>query len=141
MGAERLLLITLLLNLGVMAAIAAVLVRSVAFKRFLYLEQRGVRQKLAFALFIALPLMGGVWIRLTVPAFRAADLSLAGSLLAGLMGGFGVGLLGGVIVALPAALAGHEWLALPMMLAAGAAGGLLRRTAPNQEEVWACSPF
>lgn len=141
MGAERLLLITLLLNLGVMAAIAAVLVRSVAFKRTLYLEQRRTRQKLAFALFVALPVMGGVWIRLAVPAFRAADLSLAGSLLAGLMGGFSVGLLSGAIVALPAALVGHEWLALPMMLAAGAAGGLLRRAAPNQEEVWAFSPF
>ncbi|MGH9392588.1 MAG: sensor histidine kinase, partial [Terriglobales bacterium] len=35
----------------------------------------------------------------------------------------------------------HEWLALPMIVLAGATGGLLRHAAPNQEEVWAFSPF
>lgn len=141
MDTERLLLITLLLNLGVIAAIAAVLVRSVAFKRYLYLEQRGTREKIIFALFVALPLMGGVWIRLAVPAFRAADASLAGAVLIGLMGGYGAGVVGGAVIALPAAVVGGEWLALPVMLAAGWVGGLLRQAAPNHEEVWAFSPF
>jgi len=141
MDTERLLLITLLLNLGVIAAIAAVLVRSVAFKRYLYLEQRGTREKIIFALFVALPLMGGVWIRLAVPAFRAADAGLAGAVLIGLMGGYGAGLAGGAVIALPAAVVGGEWLALPVMLAAGWVGGLLRYAAPNHEEVWAFSPF
>ncbi|HVA62200.1 MAG TPA: histidine kinase [Terriglobales bacterium] len=141
MDTERLLLITLLLNLGVIAAIAAVLVRSVAFKRYLYLEQRGTREKIIFALFVALPLMGGVWIRLAVPAFRAADAGLAGAVLIGLMGGYGAGLVGGAVIALPAAVGGGEWLALPVMLAAGWVGGLLRYAAPNHEEVWAFSPF
>jgi two-component system LytT family sensor kinase len=141
MPGERLLLITLLLNLAVIAAIAAVLARSVAFQRCLFADERNKRQTLGFALFVALPLMGGVWIRLAVPAFHAADLSLAGSMLIGLMGGYGAGLLGGTIIAVPAVVGAHEWLALPLWLLAGVLGGLLRSAASNQEEVWAFSPF
>ncbi|HEY8055684.1 MAG TPA: histidine kinase [Terriglobales bacterium] len=141
MPGERLLLITLLLNLAVMAAIAAVLARSVAFQRCLYAEERKPRQTLAFTLFVALPLMGGVWIRLAVPAFHAADLSLAGALLIGLMGGYRAGILGAAIIAVPAVVGAHEWLALPLWLLAGVLGGLLRHAAPNLEEVWAFSPF
>lgn len=138
---ERLLLITLLLNLGVMAAIAAVLVRSVGFKRYLYKEDRSLRDKLLFTIWLALPLAGAVGIRLAVPTFRAADLSLQGALLLGLMGGYTAGGLGGAIIAVPAVLAGGEWLALPVMVMAGWAGGFLRRAAPHQEEIWAFSPF
>src|SRR6185312_12709424 len=141
MNSERLLLITLLLNLGVMAAIAAVLVRSRAFQRCLFRDRRSLRQTVAFALFVALPLMGGVWIRLAVPSFRAADLTLAGSLLIGMMGGGFAGVLGGAIIGLPALLGGGELLALPVAVAAGVAGGLLRRAAPTGDEVWAFSPF
>jgi two-component system LytT family sensor kinase len=140
MAIDRLLLITLLLNLGVMAAIAAVLVRSLAFQRCLYTEPRRGRARLAFTLFVALPLAGGVWIRLAVTSFHAGDLSLAGSLLLGLMGGYAAGVGGGALVALPAMIA-HEWLALPLFAAAGAAGGLLRQAAPNLEEIWDFSPF
>ncbi|MGH9488509.1 MAG: sensor histidine kinase [Terriglobales bacterium] len=141
MNNERLLLITLLLNLAVIAAIAAVLVRSVSFQRCLYADERRWRHRLAFTLFLALPLMGGVWIRLAVPSFQAADISLAGALLIGLMGGYRAGLLGGAIISFPAVAVGHEWLTLPMLLLGGWAGGLLRRAAPNREEVWAFSPF
>ncbi len=140
MASERLLLITLLLNLGVMAAIAAVLVRSLAFQRCLYAEPRRGRARLGFMLFVALPLAGGVWIRLAVTSFHAGDLSLAGALLIGLMGGYAAGLGGGALIALPALIA-HEWLALPLLAAAGAAGGLLRQAAPNREEIWDFSPF
>jgi two-component system, LytTR family, sensor kinase len=140
MATERLLLITLLLNLGVMAAIAAVLVRSLAFQRCLLAEPRRGRTRLAFMLFVALPLAGGVWIRLAVTSFHAADLSLAGALLLGLMGGYAAGLGGGALIALPGLVA-HEWLALPLFIAAGTAGGLLRQTAPNLEEIWDFSPF
>jgi two-component system LytT family sensor kinase len=41
----------------------------------------------------------------------------------------------------PAALGGHEWLALLMGTFAGWAGAVCRRAAPNQEEIWAFSPF
>lgn len=140
-SSERLLLITLLLNLAVMAGIAAVLVRSVGFKRYLYKEDRSLRDKLLFTIFLALPLAGGVGIRLAVPAFRAADLSLQGALLLGLMGGYTAGGVGGAIIAVPAVLGAGEWLALPLMVAAGWAGGFLRRAAPHQEEIWAFSPF
>lgn len=140
-SSERLLLITLLINLGVMAAIAAVLVRSLGFRRYLYNDTRALRERCIFALFLALPLAAGVWIRLAVPAFRAADLSLQGALLIGLMGGYVAGFLGAGIIALPAVAAGHEWLALPLMLLAGWAGAGLRQAAPNSEEVWAFSPF
>jgi len=141
MGSERLLLITLLLNLGVIAAIAAVLVRSHAFQRYLFQDRRSLAERLGFALFVALPLMGGVWIRLAVPSFQAADLSLPGSLLIGVMGGLNAGAVGGALIALPAVAGVGQWLALPLFVAAGLAGGLLRRAAPSPEEVWAFSPF
>lgn len=141
MGSERLLLITLLLNLGVIAAIAAVLVRSLAFQRYLFQDRRSLAERLAFALFLALPLMGGVWIRLAVPSFQAADLSLAGALLIGLIGGLNAGALGGALISLPALVGAGQWLALPLFAAAGLAGGLLRRAAPGPEEIWAFSPF
>ncbi|HXR97907.1 MAG TPA: histidine kinase [Terriglobales bacterium] len=141
MSPERLLLITLLLNLGVMAAIAAVVVRSMAFRRYLYLETRDLRQKLMLALFLVFPLVAGVFIRILVPNFRAADLSLQGTLLMGLMGGYTAGFATAGALGLAAAFGAQQWAALPVLLVAAWVGGVLRRSAPSLEEVWAFSPF
>lgn len=140
MDSGTLLPVSLLLRLGVIAAIAAVLARSMVFKRYLYQEHRTWRQKSIFALFIAVPVALGVMIRLSTP-FTPADVSLEGALLIGVLGGQGAALIGALVIAAPAVLAGAAWLSLPMMLLAGWAGALLRRAAPNQEEIWDFSPF
>src|SRR5690348_2063158 len=121
---QHLLLVAVLLKLGVIATIAAVLVRSMAFKRYLYREERNLRQKLIFTLFLVIPLGGDVMMRLLVPGFGIADLTLPGALLIGVMAGQTAGLVGGFCIGLPAAVVGGEWLGLGMAVAAGLAGGL-----------------
>ena len=137
----RLLLVGLLIKLGIIASIAAVLVRSLAFKRYLYRDRRGLREKLMFTLFLIIPLAGGVFVRILVPGFSAGDLGLPGAMLIGLMAGQLAGLAGGVAIALPALAGAHEWLALPMGVLGGLAGSLCRNLAPNTEEIWNFSPF
>ncbi len=141
MNSQRLLLIGLLIQLGVMASIASVLVRSVAFKRYLYRDDRTLRDQFILVLFLTFPLAAGVIIRILVPSFSPADLSLQGALLIGLIAGEFAGILGGAMIATPALLWAHEWLSLPLIAGAGLIGGVLRHAAPNQEEVWAFSPF
>ena len=136
----RLLLVALLLKLALIAAIASVLVRSVLFKRYLYKEERSLREKLIFVLYLTIPLAGGVGIRLLVKSFSMADLTVPGAMLIGLLAGQIAGLAGGAVIALPA-LWVHEWLSLPMALLAGWCGGLCRRVAPDYDEIWAFSPF
>ncbi len=136
----RLLLVALLLKLALIAAIASVLVRSVLFKRYLYKEERTLREKLIFVLYLTIPLAGGVGIRLLVKSFYMADLTVPGAMLIGLLAGQIAGLAGGAVIALPALWA-HEWLSLPMSLLAGLSGGLCRRLAPDYDEIWAFSPF
>ncbi len=137
---RRLLLIQFLVQLGVIASVASVLVRSMLFQRYLYRETRKLKEKLIFASFIALPLAGGIAMRKLVH-FAAADLILPGSVLVGLMAGQVAGVVAGGVMGLPALLLGHELLAVPFGVFAGWIGGICRITAPNYEEVWAFSPF
>lgn len=138
---QHLVLVAFLLKLGVIATIAAVLVRSMAFKRYLYRDERNLRQKLIFTLFLVIPLAGDVMMRLFVPGFGIADLTLPGVILIGLMAGQTAGVVGGFFVALPAAAAAGEWLGLVVAVVAGWAGGLCRTAAPSTEEIWHFSPF
>ncbi len=138
---QRAILIGFLMKLGVMATIAAVVVRSVAFKRVLYAPQRNRRQRLALALFFIIPFGGDGIMRALSPAFGIADLTLPGAVLTGLMGGQLAGVLGGICIALPGAVFGHEWLGLGLAALAGWAGGLCGRAAPTTEEIWGFSPF
>jgi two-component system LytT family sensor kinase len=138
---QHLLLVNLLLKLGVIAAIASVLVRSRVFKRYLYLERRNLRQRLVFTAFVSLPLAAGVAIRLTVPSFSSADLMMQGAFLVGLMAGQLAGAVSGAVIAAPALGVAHEWLALPLGVVAGLCGAICRGAAPNLEEIWTFSPF
>src|SRR5260370_29317401 len=97
-------LIHLALKLGVAAAVSSSLVRSKEFKLLLFREERTFRQKVYLALCIALPIMAGVWIRLSVKSFLAGDLSFETALLLGVIGGRWAGSLGGVLI-------GHSRLA------------------------------
>jgi two-component system LytT family sensor kinase len=134
------LLLTLLLHVGAAASICAWLARSATFRKVLFTELRDSDQKLKLMLFVTPPLAFGVFLRIVGQPYRAADLTLEGSFLLGLLGGRVVGPLGGSIISLPAFLH-HEWLSMPVAAAAGLVGGLIRQTLPNTEEIWRLGPY
>jgi len=136
---QRLILITLLIKLGVMAAVASAVMRSRYFKALLFNEQRTLTQKVHLTLFICIPLSLGVWIRLSVRNFFAADVGLECAILMGALGGRFTGALGGAMVGLPALLHG-EFLAMPFDVLAGLLSGVLR-TLAQHEDIWSFSPF
>ena len=136
----RLILVNLLIKLGVAAALSSALVRSKEFKSLLFREQRETRHKIYLALWMAIPIALGVWIRFSAKSFLAGDLSLETTLLLGVIGGRLSGGVGGALLSLPAALHG-EWAAMPLNVLAGIVAGQLRRVAPEQEDIWSFSPF
>jgi two-component system LytT family sensor kinase len=62
-NSHNLILITLLVELGVAAAVASSLARSNRFKRLLLLRERTPRETLALLAWICVPLMLGVLVR------------------------------------------------------------------------------
>ena len=110
------------------------------FKRLLFREHRATRHKIYLALWMAIPIALGVWIRSSVKSFFAGDLSLETSLLLGVIGGRLSGGVGGALMAIPAVFHG-EWAAMPLNVFAGIVAGQLRRAAPEQEDIWSFSPF
>jgi two-component system, LytTR family, sensor kinase len=136
----RLILIHQLIKLGVATVVASTLVRSKEFKFLLFREERTFRQKVYLVLWFALPIMVGVWIRISVPSFLAGDLSFETALLLGVIGGRWAGSLGGVLVAIPALLH-HEWAAMPFDVLSGFVAGQLRTWAVDKDDIWSFSPF
>jgi len=137
---QRLVLITLLVKLGVAAAVASALVRSVRFKSLLFRENRSLRENLLLVLFIGLPFALGVVVRSTVRNFLAADMSFEAAILMGVIGGRIAGAMGGGLVALPTLIQG-EWLTIPFNIFTGFVAGMLRDVATDREAVWLFSPF
>ena len=135
---HELLLVTLMAKVAVAAILATMLVRFPWFRRILLTERRDWPERLVFAACFGIPLVAGVGSRLVLQ-YQAADLSLAGSFLAGLIAGPYAGALVGLGVGLPATLAG-EVAALPFAVGCGFAGGGLREVCPK-EEIWKFSPF
>jgi two-component system, LytTR family, sensor kinase len=133
-------LVPLLLKLGVMASIASILARSRYFKGMLMLENRTLGERLALSLWLSVVFGGGVATRIVAPEYRAADLALEGSLIAGLVGGYVSGLLSGVLISLPGMVVG-EHSGMPLLAGVGVLGGLLRDLAPSPDEIWHFSPF
>src|SRR5919107_3109797 len=109
--AEQILLTTLMVKLAVVAVLATMLVRFPWFRRILLTEKRDWPERLIFAGSLGLPLTFGVLSRLLLN-YDAADLTLAGSFLAGLLAGPYAGAIVGVMVGVPPVIAG-EWIALP----------------------------
>ena len=136
----HLILIHLLIKLGVAAALSSALVRSQEFKKLLFSEERDTAHKIYLALWMAIPIALGVWIRFSAKSFLAGDLSLETALILGVVGGRLSGSLGGALMALPAVLHG-EWAALPLYAFAGGVAGQLRRIAPEHDDIWSFSPF
>src|SRR5215470_9607342 len=99
---QRLILVNLLVKLGVAAAVASALVRSVEFKSLLFREDRTLKQKIYLVLWIGIPLALGVWIRFSAKSLTAGALSFATALILGVIGRRFTGVLGGSLVGLPA---------------------------------------
>ncbi|MGH9512255.1 MAG: sensor histidine kinase [Terriglobales bacterium] len=137
---SRLILVNLLIKLGVAAAAASILVRSVEFKSLLFREKRSLKQRIYLILWIAGPLALGVWIRFIQKSFLAGDLSFETTILLGVVAGRFSGVAGGALLALPAVLHG-EWATLPFNLLCGLVAGQLGRLAPDREDIWSFSPF
>src|SRR4051812_21863589 len=137
---DKLVAISLLVQLGIAAAIASALVRSKEFKNLLFAPARTTTQTIYLVLWICIPFSLGVVVRLSTPNFIAADLSFEAAILIGIVGGPLAGIIGGIGVGLPAAVH-QEWLALPVCVLAGILAGGLRRISPSEEEVWSFTPF
>ena len=136
----RLIWINLLVKLGVAAAVSSSLVRSVEFKSLLFREERSLRQKIYLVLWFGLPITIGVWIRFSAKSFLAGDLSFETALLLGVIGGRWAGVLGGILMALPALVHG-EWATLPFGVLCGFIAGQLRTMALDKDDIWSFSPF
>jgi two-component system, LytTR family, sensor kinase len=136
----RLILIHLLLKLGVATVMSSTLVRSLEFKSLLFREERTTRQKIYLALWFALPIMLGTWIRIAQKSFLAGDLSFETTLLLGVVGGRLCGSLGGVLMGVPPLLHG-EWAAMPFLVGCGFLAGQLRTMAIDKDDIWSFSPF
>jgi len=136
---SKLILITLLVELGVAAAVASSLARSNRFKRLLLLKQRDLRETLSLVAWICVPLMLGVLVRIRVQNFLAADLSFEATAILGLLMGPGAAMVGGIALAIPA-MGHHEFLALPVNLLVAAIFGAYRRFA-GEENIWSFSPL
>ncbi|HUV69826.1 MAG TPA: histidine kinase [Terracidiphilus sp.] len=136
---DTLIMITLLVKLGVAAAVASALARSRVFQRLLFAEHRSSGQTAALVAFLVVPLTLGVWVRTKVPNFLAADISFETVILLGLLVGPGWAMLGGIVLSAPAVLH-HEYLALPFNAALGLAAGLLGRFV-EMDEIWSFTPF
>src|SRR5689334_9305776 len=135
---ERALLTTLVFKLAAMAALATMLVRYRRFRHILIFERRAWPDRLTFAFSLGIPLAAGVAGRLLL-GYNAADLTLEGSFLAGLIAGPYAGAVVGAMVGIPPLGIG-EWGALPFAVGCGFAGGGLRELCPK-EAIWHFSPF
>lgn len=141
-------LINLLVKLGLAAAIAAGLVRSVEFKSLLFREQRSWRDKIYLILWLvvsawigkALALGVWIWLKLAPPNPLIGDLSLEITILLGALAGRSTGAIGGALLAVPGIFSG-AWLMVPLNAAVGALAGQLRHFIPHDEEIWSFSPF
>jgi two-component system LytT family sensor kinase len=131
-------LLTLMAQLAIVAVLATMLVRFPWFRRILLTEKRDWPERLIFASSLGLPLTFGVLSRLLLN-YDAADLTLAGSFLAGLLAGPYAGAIVGAMVGVPPFIAG-EWIALPFAVGCGFAGGGLREICPK-EAIWHFSPL
>jgi two-component system LytT family sensor kinase len=138
LSAEQVLLTTLVVKLAVMAALATMLVRYRRFRHILIFERRGWGDRLILALALGLPLTAGVASRLLLN-YNAADLTLEGAFVVGLIAGPYAGAIVGLVVGMPP-LANGEVIALPFAVGCGFAGGGLRELCPK-EAIWHFSPF
>ena len=132
-------LVTLLIQMGVIAAISTILVRFDTFKRMLFNEKLGWPRKFYLIGIIGAIFGVGVLARLLLN-YKAADLTLPSTLLVGILAGPAAGACVGIIIGLPTLLF-HEYLALPLAVLYGLYGGLIFLKEPSLEKRMDFSPF
>ncbi|MFL6426613.1 MAG: sensor histidine kinase [Acidobacteriaceae bacterium] len=135
----RLILISLLIKLGIAAAVSSALARSRVFKRLLFAEDRTAGETIGLLACICIPLTLGVWARVTVPNFLAADIAFETTVILGVLLGPWWAAVGAAFLAIPAMLHG-EFLTLPVHLCVALIAGLYGRLV-EPEDVWSFSPF
>jgi len=139
-ASDNLILITLLVKLGVAAAVASSLARSMRFKRLLLRGAERTRaETMALVGWILVPLTLGVLVRVRVPNFLAADLSFEGTILLALLFGPAAAFAGGVVLALPAVMH-REYFALAVNLCVAAIFSTFREFV-DEEDIWSFSPL
>jgi two-component system LytT family sensor kinase len=138
LSTDQVLLTTLLVKLAVMAASATILVRFRRFRQFFIFEKRPRPDRLTFALTLGGLLSAGVVARLLL-GYNAADLTLEGAFIAGLIDGPYAGVLVGAMVGVPPLFVG-EWGAPFFAIGCGFTGGGLRELCPK-DVLWQFSPF
>src|SRR6188472_4596891 len=117
LSADQYLLTTLMVKLAVVAILATMLVRLPWFRRILLTEKRDWPERLVFAASLGVPLTAGVVSRLLIN-YDAADLTLSGAFLAGLLAGPYAGAIVGGVIGIPPLIAG-EWIAFPFAIGCG----------------------
>jgi two-component system LytT family sensor kinase len=133
--------ITLLVRIGVVASLASLFVRFKSLRQLLVQEDRTLGQRMQLALWFCAMFGTGVFLRIRVKSYNAADLGLEGSLLAGLLGGYVTGMTAGLLISLPALLHG-EFPTFPFYAGVGLLGGMLRDFASNsKDDIWRASPL
>jgi len=137
---SKLILITLLIKLGVSAAVSSVLARSRRFRALLFREERDLREKLEIVFSIGTPIALSVIVRWTVKNFIAADVSFEMAILMGVIAGRAAGGIGGGLVSLPYLMT-HEYWNIPLNIIAGLSAGFLRDLAKDHEAIWSFSPL
>src|SRR5262245_5478446 len=130
----------LLVKLACMASLASLLARSGSFKSMLMRETRTLNQRFGLSTFLSVAFGASVAVRVVSKSFPGADLGLEGALIGGILGGYVTGLASGVLISVPAMLAGEN-LSMPLLAAVGVLGGVLRDLAPTAEEIWRFTPF
>jgi two-component system LytT family sensor kinase len=136
--AGQFLLTTLVVKVAIVAVLSTMLVRFPWFRRILLTEKRDWPERLIFAASLGVPLTAGVVARLLIN-YDAADLTLAGAFLAGLLAGPYAGAIVGSMVGIPPLFI-NQWIALPFAVGCGFAGGGLREICPK-EAIWRFSPL
>jgi len=136
---SKLILITLLVKLGVAAAVSSALARPRSFQNLLFSDDHTAKRAMRLVAFICIPLGLGVWVRVTVPNFLAADISFETTIILGILLGPWSAIGGAVLLSFPAVLH-HEYLALPFLVAVAITSGIFGQFV-EKEEVWSFSPF
>ena len=134
-------LAALLIKVAVSASIASILMRFNRIQRILLKDDRTVNDRVQLAFIFSVLFGAGAGIRiLSHDQYRAIDLALEGSIIAGLLGGYVSGLITGICVSLPD-MFGGKFMSMPLFAAAGIIGGLMHDLAPRKEDIWYFSPF
>jgi two-component system LytT family sensor kinase len=139
LSGDQYVLFVQLFRMGIMASVAGVLITRSFFKRLIFLDSRNTRQNWQIAAVFGALLTAGTAVRVLV-GYEGVDLSLSGTFLTGLMVGMIPGSFVGFFTGIPATLGG-EWAAVIFTVLCGLLGGIVRRVALHQGELWDFSPF